>query len=82
LIWVLSTLLQFDRYCHPRYVARIEADAFFKCTGLTQVTLPKKLTQIAPSAFTAQPAHCFDMAAANTSFTTVDGILYSKDKLP
>lgn len=65
----------------PDNVTSIETDAFFKCTGLTQVTLPKNLTQIAPSTFYGcSKLTALNIAADNTSFAAVDGILYSKDK--
>ncbi|HNX29631.1 MAG TPA: leucine-rich repeat protein [Syntrophomonadaceae bacterium] len=65
----------------PANVMTIEIDAFFNCTGLTAVTLPKSLSQIDPSAFRGcSNLTTFSIAGDNPSFTTTEGILYSKDK--
>ncbi|NLT21214.1 MAG: leucine-rich repeat protein [Syntrophomonadaceae bacterium] len=65
----------------PSSITTIEMDAFYKCTGLTQVTIPEKLVNLSPTAF----AGCSKLAAINIAegnpvYTSIDGILYSKDK--
>ncbi len=65
----------------PSSVTTIETDAFFGCTGLTTVNLSLSLVKITPSAFAGcSKLTSLSIASGNTAFTSVDGILYSKDK--
>ncbi len=65
----------------PANVKSIKIDAFFNCTSLTAVNLPKNSSQIHPEAFRGcSNLTSFSIAGDNPSFTTAEGILYSKDK--
>ena len=54
---------------------------FYNCTSLTQITIPKNVRFIAPSSFAKCPGlMSIDVAYGNTSFSSEDGILYSRYK--
>ncbi len=64
----------------PDSVTSIGDWAFHGCTGLTSVSIPDSVTSIGYTAFhgcISLPA--IDVQDANTSFTAVDGVLYSCD---
>ncbi len=65
----------------PSSVTKIDYNAFNGCKVLTSIDIPSSVTDIKGSAF----ANCskltsINVATDNAKFTSVDGILYSKDK--
>lgn len=55
--------------------------AFFECKSLTSIVIPASVTSIGEDAFAACNALIqFGVADDNTLFSTVDGVLFSKDK--
>ncbi len=65
----------------PYGVTKIWEDTFSECYNLKTVTIPSSVTSINGNAF----LHCTSMTAVNVSennqsYTSVDGVLYSKDK--
>jgi len=65
----------------PNSVTSIESQAFELCTSLASVTIPASVTSIESWAF----ARCTSLAAinaaaANTAYTSQDGVLYNKNK--
>ncbi len=65
----------------PKNLERLTWASFAGCTSLTTVTLPKNLTDSGANSFVG----CTSLTEilveqGNTKYTSVDGILYSKDK--
>lgn len=65
----------------PSSVTKIEKNAFYGCRLLTSIDIPSSVTEIGDGAF----VYCYELtninvAADNANFTSVDGILYNKDK--
>lgn len=65
----------------PASVDSIENSAFTLCENLTSVTISEGVSFIAPGAFSGCKALTkFSVAAGNSAYTDIDGVLYSKDK--
>lgn len=65
----------------PDSVTTLEDSVFYNNAGLKEITLPRSLTSITPYTF----HWCWNLEkinvdASNPKFTSVDGILFSKDK--
>lgn len=65
----------------PSSVTEIEKNAFYGCRLLTNIDIPSSVTEIGDGAF----LYCYkltniNVAADNANFTSIDGVLYSKDK--
>ncbi len=65
----------------PDSVTEIGEYAFSYCSGLKEITIPAGVTEIDDSAFySCGGMTAIEVAAGNPSFSSSDGILYSKDK--
>jgi hypothetical protein len=65
----------------PSTATSIEDDAFDKCKELTSITIPSSVTSVTEDAFDeCTGLTSFTVAAANTAYTSVDGVLFNKDK--
>ena len=65
----------------PNSVTLIEPSAFSSCDSLTSVKLPSSLTMIGPCAFgSCSSLKSIDVDEGNAYFTSVDGVLYNKEK--
>ncbi len=65
----------------PENVTEIGDDAFSYCSGLTSVTIPEGLTKIGDDAFYGcRSLTSIDVASNNNNYTSIDGVLFSKDK--
>lgn len=77
-----KTLIQYPQgrngaYKIPDSVETISHEAFYKCNGLTELYIQKNINEI--HCFYCTSLHKIDVAPENTSFVSVDGVLYSKD---
>ena len=62
-------------------VTSIGDHAFWGCYGLTTIIIPKGVIKIGRTAFTSCPyLLSFDVAADNPVFSSVDGVMFNKDK--
>ena len=64
----------------PNGVTSIGLNAFWGCTSLTSVTIPASVTSIENSAFPYSGLTEINVDAANTVYSSVDGVLYNKPK--
>ena len=65
----------------PEGVTSIGYYAFFNCTGLTSITIPEGVTSIGNYAFDGcKGLTSIEVAGNNPNYTTVDGVLFNKDK--
>jgi hypothetical protein len=65
----------------PKSVIRIGAGAFTGCTRLTRITIPNSVTSIGIGAFSGcTRLIAISVAADNSAYTAVNGVLYTKDK--
>ena len=65
----------------PNSVTEIGDKAFSSCTSLTSVTIPDSVTEIGYDPFfDCTSLTNIDVAAGNSEYCSVDGVLYSKDK--
>ena len=65
----------------PNSVTAIGDHAFFYCMGLTSVSIPNSVTAIGDEAFFACTKLMeISVATDNPSYTSLDGVLFSKDK--
>ena len=64
----------------PNSVTSIGTAAFYGCSGLTSITLPNSVTSIGYGAFVfCSSLSAISVAAGNTSYKSIDGVLYSYD---
>ena len=63
----------------PESVVTIH-EAAFQSTGITALHFPKNVTTIKSNAFNDTPVSTITVDADNTSYTVIDGALYSADK--
>jgi len=65
----------------PESVTTIESMAFYGCERLTDIKLPGSLVQISPYAFKyCSRLEKIDVVESSPYFSTIDGVLFSKDK--
>ncbi|MBR2742863.1 MAG: leucine-rich repeat protein [Clostridia bacterium] len=65
----------------PEGVTSIGVRAFQNCDGLTSVTIPSSMTSIGNNAFyNCSALTSINVDADNTAYTSVDGVLFTKDK--
>jgi len=65
----------------PDGVTGIEDETFAGCSALTSITIGKNVTSIGQRVFAGcDGITSFDVAADNTNYCTVDGVLFNKDK--
>ncbi|MBR2743283.1 MAG: leucine-rich repeat protein [Clostridia bacterium] len=64
----------------PEGVTSIGCNAFENCRALTSITIPSSVTSIDTSVFAdCDSLKSIKVAAGNTAYTSVDGVLYTKD---
>lgn len=64
----------------PSSVVTIEEGAFSQCSRLTSVTIPSSVSEINRNVFVGcNKLKIIDVDEHNASFTSLDGVLYSKD---
>ena len=64
----------------PNSVTSIGNSAFSGCSGLTSVVIPPSVTSIGSAAFAGCTALIdFDVKSTNPNYTSIDGILFSRD---
>lgn len=61
-------------------VERIGAAAFQQCGKLTSISIPAKVKKVGENAFSHSGIENILVDAANTAFTSVDGVLFTKNK--
>lgn len=65
----------------PVSVKEIEKDAFNKCKSLKEIVIPKDVNKIDPTGFQqCESLEKYTVDKANTTYSSVDGFLLSKDK--
>ncbi|MBQ4119108.1 MAG: leucine-rich repeat protein [Clostridia bacterium] len=64
----------------PEGVTNIGDHAFNYCTGLTSITIPNSVTNIGEHAFYACPLQNISVSSENENFSSVDDVLFNKDK--
>ena len=79
--WAFNSCFALKSVTIPPNVERIGGGAFIHCRGLTSVTIPAKVVSIGGIAF----GYCsalrqINVDAGNQSFTSIDGVLYTKDQ--
>jgi M6 family metalloprotease-like protein len=63
----------------PESVTSIKILTFYGCTSLTEITIPESVTSIQEGAFIGCAGlKAINVAADNTAYSSVDGILYDK----
>ena len=79
--WAFSGCFALKSVTIPPNVERIGGGAFNNCRGLTSVTIPAKVASIGAAAFVYCSAlRQINVDAGNQSFTSIDGVLYTKDR--
>lgn len=64
----------------PYGVTTIGSAAFQNCTGLTSIKLSETVNSISTSAFNGIHSLAFEVADNNNTYSTINGVLFSKDK--
>ncbi len=63
----------------PDTMTNIGSNVFNGCTSMTEINIPAKVTNIGWSAFGNSGIAAINVDAANTTFMSIDGVLFSKD---
>ena len=64
----------------PESVRRIGEDAFYACTELERILIPRNVEEIAGNIFkVTRKLTKIDVDSHNAAYTSVDGVLYNKD---
>lgn len=78
---VFENCLKLSKITLPQNIVNIEPYTFENCKSLTQITLPKELIKIDVECFVGcDNLSVINVDESNTTYTSVDGILYSKSK--
>ena len=65
----------------PDSVVRLGGLVFNSCAGLTNIAIPKRVSDIGAGAFGAcARLNAIEVAASNAAYSSVDGVLFSKDR--
>jgi hypothetical protein len=64
----------------PNSVTTIENEAFFSCNNLSSITIPSSVTTIGTGAFRSGGIIAINVNAANSAFSSADGVLYDKNR--
>ena len=64
----------------PEGVEYIQSGAFSGCSGLTTITIPSTVKSIGSNALSCGNLISINVSTANATYTSVDGVLFSKDK--
>lgn len=64
----------------PGSVKSIGTNAFYDCLALKNVNIPASVENIEPGAFNNCSISAFAVDSENSSYCTVDGVLFNKDK--
>ena len=65
----------------PKSLTKIGESAFSSCNSLSSMTIPEGVKEIGPMAFSfCEALVWFKVDAANTAYTSVDGVLFDKEK--
>jgi hypothetical protein len=67
-------------YAIPGTVTAIDHEAFTRCRELTGVRIPASVTAIGQGVFTGSRLNFIHVEAANTRFSSADGVLFNKNK--
>ncbi len=67
-------------YVVPNSVTSIENSAFDNCVSLTNITIPSSVTGISNNFDDCTSLTSINVAEANTVYSSVDGVLFDKDK--
>ena len=68
-----------DSVVLPDNLQIIKSAAFYDCP-LTSITIPRNVTEIDDAAFYSDTFTAFDVVEENTTFTSIDGVLYNKEE--
>ena len=74
--WICGGL---DHIVIPDSVTTIEYMAFYDSTLIGDLVIPGNVAEIGDRAFACNPLNSITVSEQNESFTSVDGVLYSKD---
>lgn len=61
-------------------ITTIKSCVFENCYNLTEITVPKSVTSLSNDTFSRSGLEKISVDAGNTTYTSIAGILYSKDK--
>ncbi|MGN0529181.1 MAG: leucine-rich repeat protein [Eubacterium sp.] len=67
-------------YIIPSTVSKIESSAFENCKKLTSVTISENVSKVGIKAFASTSVENIDVVSSNTNYTSINGVLLSKDK--
>jgi len=64
----------------PTALEIIEGSAFYGCDKLTSITIPENVISFSSSSFVAEQLAKVNVSSKNQMFTSIDGVVFSKDK--
>ena len=82
----ISTLIKFpqqkklDKYCIAESVIEIDSSAFFGCTKLDSIHIPKSVFDINWNFCSYSSVKCITVDPNNSYYTSLDGVLFNKNK--